>query len=65
MIFLFYMNEILEFFKIDIFIFTPSLKIGASLNNAYFNKVYCYTDRRSIIPKQIIQMILRSRQIID
>ena len=65
MIFLIYMSEIIEFYKIDIFIFTPSLKTGASLNKPYFNKVYCYTERRSIIPKQIIQMILRSRQIID
>jgi hypothetical protein len=65
MIFLIYMSEIIEFYKFDIFIFTPSLKTGASLNKPYFNKVYCYTERRSIIPKQIIQMILRSRQIID
>jgi hypothetical protein len=65
MIFLIYMSEIIEFYKIDIFIFTPSLKTGASLNKPYFNKVYCYTEKRSIIPKQIIQMILRSRQIID
>jgi len=64
-LFLIYMSEIIEFYKIDIFIFTPSLKTGTSLNNPYFNKIFCYTDRRSIIPKQMIQMILRSRQIID
>jgi hypothetical protein len=64
-IFLIYMSEIIKFYNIHIFLFTPSLKTGASLNEPYFNKVYCFTDRRSIIPKQIIQMILRSRQIID
>ena len=64
-IFLIYMSDIIKFYDIDIFIFTPSLKTGTSLNNPYFNKIYCYTDKRSIIPKQIIQMILRSRQIID
>ena len=59
------MEETFKFYNIDFFMFTPSLKTGASLNQPYFNKVYCFTERRSIIPKQMIQMILRNRQIID
>jgi len=59
------MEEILKFYNIDFFYFYAIFKNRASLNQPYFDKVYCYTDRRSIIPKQVIQMILRSRQIID
>lgn len=55
--------------NIDIWIYTPSVKTGLSVNyeedGGYFHKLYMITNKISCVPREAIQMLFRARNLID
>lgn len=52
--------------KIDVWIYTPSVKTGLSFNTEnYFNKTYLLTSNKSICAREAIQMLFRVRNLED
>jgi hypothetical protein len=47
--------------KIDIFLYSPSIKTGVSLNVEYFEKCYGYGYNTSTCVREFIQMLFRAR----
>ena len=47
--------------KVDIFIYTPTIKTGISVNSQYFDKTYAISSTYSINYKEFLQMIMRVR----
>jgi hypothetical protein len=51
--------------NIDIFLFSPSIKTGISINTEYFNKCIIYSSSLSVCVRELIQMFYRARNLID
>jgi hypothetical protein len=51
--------------KIDVFLYSPSIKTGISINKNYFNKCYAYAHNKSICAREFIQMLFRARNLIN
>lgn len=51
--------------NIHLFLYTPTIKTGISINNAYFNKTMGFSSRRSIPYNEFIQMLMRCRKLQD
>ena len=50
--------------KIDIWIYTPSVKTGLSFNHlTYFDKTYMTCNNKSCVPREAIQMLFRTRNL--
>ena len=47
--------------KVDIFLYTPSIKTGISINSEYFDKCYSYAHNKSVCSREFIQMLFRAR----
>jgi len=47
--------------KVDVFIYTPTIKTGISVNSVYFDKTYAVSSVYSIPYKEFLQMIMRVR----
>jgi len=50
---------------IDIFLFSPSIKTGISINKEYFDKCIIYSSSLSVPVRELIQMFYRARNLID
>jgi len=50
---------------IRIFIYTPTITCGISINSLYFHKSYSIANEHSVNYLEFIQMIMRVRQLID
>ena len=59
------MDAFLELHKIDIFIYTPTITTGISINKSYFHKCYSIASNNSVVVNEYIQMIMRCRKLID
>lgn len=50
--------------KIDIWIYTPSVKTGLSFNHpTHFDKTYMTCNNKSCVPREAIQMLFRTRNL--
>lgn len=58
-------EELLIFYETDIFLFSPTIKTGISINTEYFNKCYAYAYHKTICSREFIQMLFRARNLID
>jgi hypothetical protein len=58
-------NTDIEKYGVDVFIFTPTIKTGVSIDNAYFNVCMAYAVNNSICVREFIQSLFRSRMLID
>ena len=47
--------------KVDVFLHTPSIKTGISINCEYFDKCYAYGHSKSVCSREFIQMLFRAR----
>lgn len=62
------MNDLTEFLdsnNIDVFIHSPSIKTGVSINKTLFHKVYGFLNGQSCCVREFIQMIYRCRTTTD
>ena len=59
------LEEIIINNNIDIFLHSPSIKTGISINTEYFNKCYAYGSSKSLCSREFIQMFFRARQLKD
>ena len=50
--------------KVDIFIYTPTITTGISINKLYFHKCYSISSNNSVNYLEYLQMIMRTRQFI-
>ena len=48
---------------VEIFCYTPSIKTGLSINELYFDEVFCITSSNTILFNELIQMIFRVRKL--
>lgn len=51
--------------QIDLFLYSPTIKTGLSINSAYFNQTFGYTSAFSILFNEKLQMIFRNRKLQD
>lgn len=51
--------------KIDIFLFTPTIKTGVSINSDYFNVCFGHYKYITLIAKESIQQLFRARKLKD
>ena len=51
--------------QIDLFLYSPTIKTGLSINSAYFHQTFGYTSSYSILFNEMIQMLYRNRQVQD
>lgn len=51
--------------NIDVFLFTPTIKTGVSINDPYFNVCYGHFKIITIIAKETIQQLFRARKLKD
>lgn len=51
--------------NIGVFIYTPTITCGISINSLYFHKCYSMANEYSVNYLEFIQMIMRVRQLID
>ena len=51
--------------QIDLFLYSPTIKTGLSINNKYFNQTFGYTSSYSVLFNEMIQMLFRNRQLYD
>ena len=51
--------------QIDLFLYSPTIKTGLSINSAYFHQTFGYTSSVSILFNEMIQMLFRNRKVID
>lgn len=58
-------NTDLEKYGVDVFIFTPTIKTGVSIDNPYFNICIANAVSMSICVREFIQSLFRSRMLID
>ena len=61
-------NDIESFLKenkVDILLYTPSIKTGISIDSQYFNKHYSYGSSGSVNCRTYNQMLFRARDLID
>ncbi len=59
------LEEVIIDNNIDILLFSPTIKTGVSINTEYFNICYGYAHSKSICSREFIQMLFRSRNLID
>jgi len=52
-------------YQVDIFLFSPTIKTGISINTEYFNVCYGYAHNQSVCSREFLQMLFRSRNLID
>lgn len=57
-------NHILEH-DISVFIYSPTIKTGVSINSQIFDKSYAYGCNNSVVDREFIQMIFRCRDLKD
>jgi len=53
----------IENYYIDVFLYSPTIKTGVSINNEYFNVCFAYGVEKSINNFEFIQMIMRARRL--
>ena len=58
-------NEYIVKYQVDIFIFTPTIKTGVSIDIEYFNVCIAYAISQSLCAREFIQSLFRSRNLID
>lgn len=51
--------------NVDIFLFTPTIKTGISINSTYFNVCYGYAHNKSVCSREFLQMLFRARNLKD
>ena len=51
--------------KVDILLYTPTIKTGISIDSEYFNTHYSYGKSGSVNCRTYIQMLFRARKLID
>lgn len=51
--------------EIDLFLYSPTIKTGLSINTDYFDCCYGYSSQYSILYNEFIQMIMRQRKLKD
>ncbi len=51
--------------KVDVLIYTPTIKVGLSFNSLYFDKTYGISSSRSVSYLEFMQMIFRVRKLKD
>jgi hypothetical protein len=49
--------------NIDVFLYSPTIKTGVSINELYFDKTYAFSHSMSVCAREFIQMIFRVRQL--
>lgn len=55
------LDEFININKIDVFLYSPSIKTGISINTEYFDKSYGYAHNKSVCSREFIQMLFRAR----
>lgn len=51
--------------NVDVFLYSPSIKTGISINKTYFDKCFAYGHSRSVCSREFIQMLFRARNLKD
>jgi len=49
--------------QVDVFIYTPTITTGLSINDSYFDKSYAIASQMSVNYKEFIQMLMRTRKL--
>jgi hypothetical protein len=49
--------------KVDILLYSPTIKTGVSINDEYFDKCYAVGSHNSLCVREFIQMLFRARQL--
>ena len=49
--------------KVDIFLYSPTVKTGVSINAEYFHKCYGFSSNKSIIFTEFLQQLFRARNL--
>lgn len=56
-----HLDNMIRQYDLDILIYTPKINTGISINEARFDKVYCFFTGQSVNARMAIQMIFRIR----
>ena len=59
------MENIIIKYKVDVFLYSPSIKTGISINSEYFHSCYAYGHNKSVCSRELIQMLFRARSLKD
>jgi hypothetical protein len=59
------LDAFIKLHKIDTFIYTPTITTGISINEPHFDKSYAVSSNRSINYKEFIQMVMRTRVLLQ
>ena len=59
------LESVIMDYDIDVFLFSPTIKTGVSINTEYFNVCYGYAHNKSVCSREFIQMLFRSRNLKD
>ena len=51
--------------NIQLFMYSPTIKTGISINSSYFDMTFGFTSKHSILYNEMIQMIFRQRKLND
>jgi len=51
--------------QVDIFLYSPTIKTGVSINTEYFDLTYAYGNNNTLCVREFIQMLFRARNIKD
>ena len=51
--------------QIDLFLYSPTIKTGLSINIDYFNQTFGYTSSYSVLFNEMLQMMFRNRRLKD
>jgi len=57
------LEELLTEYKVDILLYSPTIKTGVSINTDYFDKCYAYGNHSSLCVREFIQMLFRARNL--
>jgi len=57
------LEETILNYQIDIFLYSPTIKTGVSINTEYFDKCYAYGSSSSLCVREFIQMLFRARNL--
>lgn len=59
------LEEFITTNEVDIFLHSPTIKTGISINAEWFNQVYCYGVSCSVCSRELLQMLFRARNLKD
>ena len=57
------LEELLIDYKVDVLLYSPTIKTGVSINTDYFDKCFAFGNHSSLCVREFIQMLFRARNL--